>query len=129
MDSKERIISLLQFLKENSDEDKAVSAVEIRKMFRDRGESLSAPTLRDDIASLRKAGVDIEVDERNGVGTFYRYLDREWSEPELQILIDAVSASQFITVGKSEDMLRFLIPLTQFCNRLVKFACVKMMCE
>lgn len=105
MDSKERIISLFQFLKENTDEDKAVSSVEIRKMFRERGESLSAPTLRDDIASLRKAGVDIEVDEKNGVGTFYRFLDREWSEPELQILIDAVSASQFITVNKSEDMI------------------------
>ncbi len=105
MDSKERVISLVQFLKENSDEDKSVSAVEIRKMFRDRGDSLTAPTLRDDIASMKKAGLDIDVEEKDGVGTYYKYLDREWSEPELQILIDAVSASQFITVGKSEDMI------------------------
>ena len=108
MDTKERIIVLLEYLKENSDEGQAVSAVDIRNMFRDRGESVAAPTLRDDIASLIKVGYDIDINEVNGVGTYYKYLDREWTEPELQILIDAVSASQFITKEKSDMMIRKL---------------------
>ena len=70
-------------------------------MFRERGESVSMPTLRDDIASLRKCGYDIEVDEQNGVGTYYRFLERDWSVPELQILTDAVSAGQFLTSKKT----------------------------
>ena len=111
MDSKERIIALLQFLRENTDEETSVSSVEIRRMFRERGESLTTPTLRDDIASMKKAGLDIDVNEINGVGTYYKYLDREWSEPELQILIDAVSASQFITCSKSDLMIAKLMKL------------------
>ena len=108
MDTKERIIVLLEHLRENSDEGKAVSAADIRAMFRERGESVAAPTLRDDIASLIRAGYDIDINEVNGVGTYYKYLDREWTEPELQILIDAISASQFITKEKSDMMIRKL---------------------
>ena len=96
MDTKERILTLLQYLKENTDEENAATNVSIRNMFRELGESVSIPTLRDDIASLRKCGYDIDVNERNGVGTFYKFLGREWSLPELQILTDAVSAGQFL---------------------------------
>ena len=108
METKERILALLQYLKERTDEEKAASAAEIRAMFRERGEGVSAPTLRDDIASLRKAGYDIHVSEVNGVGTYYRFLDREWSKPELQILVDAVSAGQFISAAKTDRMIRKL---------------------
>ena len=69
MDTKERILTLLQYLKENTDEENAATNVSIRNMFRELGESVSIPTLRDDIASLRKCGYDIDVNERNGVGT------------------------------------------------------------
>ena len=105
MDTKERILMLLQFLKENTDEEKTASAAEIRKMFREKGESVSAPTLRDDIASLNKAGFDIGIYEVNGVGTYYKFLGRDWSLPELQILTDAVSAGQFISAGKTDQMI------------------------
>ncbi len=108
MDTKERILMLLQLLKEHTDEETAASNSSLRQMFRERGESVSIPTLRDDIASLRKAGVDIDVNEVNGVGTFYKYLDREWSGPELQILVDAVSAGQFISADKTEMIIRKL---------------------
>ena len=105
MDTKERILMLLQYLKENTDEETSASNNSLRQMFFDRGESVSIPTLRDDIASLRRSGYDIEVDERNGVGTFYRFLGRDWSMPELQILVDAVSAAQFIPPKKSRDLI------------------------
>ena len=71
MDTKERILTLLQFLKENTDEETAASNVSIRQMFKEKGESVSMPTLRDDIAALRKYGFDIDVNEVNGVGTYY----------------------------------------------------------
>ena len=108
MDTKERILTLLQYLKENTDEETPASNVSIRQMFRDRGESVSLPTLRDDIAALRRYGYDIDVNEVNGVGTFYKFLGRDWSLPELQILTDAVSAGQFISAGKTAQMIRKL---------------------
>lgn len=101
MDTKDRILILLQYLKENTDEETAVSNSDIRKMFRDRGESISLPTLRLDIAAIQRCGYDIDVNEINGVGTYYKMLDREWSLPELQILTDAVSAGQFLTSEKT----------------------------
>ena len=95
MDTKERVLVLFQYLKNNTDEDTAVSAANIRQMFKEKGESISLPTLRDDIASLQKAGCDIDISEEKGIGMFYKYLSREWSMPELQVLVDAVSAAQF----------------------------------
>ena len=112
MDSKERIIVLLRYLKDNTDEETEVSAADIRRMFGDLGESVSAPTLRDDIASLQRAKEDIVVREVSGKGTFFKYLGREWSEAELQILIDAISAGQFISRNKSDrliDKIRMLV--------------------
>ncbi len=101
MDTKERILMLLQYLTDNTDEETDATNVGIRQMFREKGESVSMPTLRDDIASLRKAGYDIVVEEKNGVGTYYRFLGRDWSPQELQILTDAVSAGQFLTSEKT----------------------------
>ena len=94
MDSKERLIVLLRYLKDNTDEETEVSAADIRRTFGDLGESVSAPTLRDDIASLQRAKEDIAVREVSGKGTFFKYLGREWPEAELQILIDAISKTK-----------------------------------
>ena len=108
MDSKERIYVLEQYLKENTDEDTEVSAVEIRRMFRSRGQSVTAPTLRDDIASLRRAGMNISVREFNGVGTYYKVINPEWTKQELQNLIDAVSAWQCMSPRKSSQLIKKL---------------------
>ena len=108
MTNKTRVLFLLQYLKDHSDEGKAVTNIDIRNYFNSRKEKVSLPTIRDDIASLRAAGYDISVREVNGVATYYKFLDREWTLPELQILIDAVSAGQFITPEKSRQMIRKL---------------------
>lgn len=105
MDTKERILTLLHYLKENTDEETPASNMSIRQMFREKGESVSMPTLRDDIAALRKFGYDIDVNEINGVGTYYKFLSREWSLPELQILTDAISAGQFLSADKTDRMI------------------------
>ena len=101
MDTKDRLLILLQYLKDNTDEETPTSNTELRQMFREIGESVSMPTLRDDIAALRKYGYDIDVNEVNGVGTYYKFLGRDWSLPELQILTDAVSAGQFLSSEKT----------------------------
>lgn len=111
MDTKERVLVLLQYLKDNTDEDTSVSAADIRQMFREKGESVSLPTLRSDIASIRQAGHDIDVTEKSGIGMYYKYLSRDWSMPEVQVLVDAVSAAQFIPQARSTELIRKLAPM------------------
>ena len=105
MSNKSRILFLLDWLRENTDEESAVSATELRHKFQEQGMNATAATLRDDIATLREAGYDIDVREENGVATWYKYLDRQWSGSELQILIDAVASSLFISKEKSRQLI------------------------
>ena len=105
MTGKARALFLLRYLRDHTDEGKAVSAIEIMEAFRAAGEKVSRPTLREDIASLQEAGFEIIVREVPGIATYYKFMDREWSVPELQILIDAVSSGMFISRNKSAEMI------------------------
>lgn len=108
MTNKERVLFLLQYLRDNTDEEKAVTHGDIRAMFAAAGEKVSTPTIRDDVASLRSAGYDIGVREVNGIATYYQFLDRDWTVPELQILIDAVASGQFISRKRSRELIDHL---------------------
>ena len=109
MAKKSRLLYLQQYLQENSDEGKTVTTADIRRAMAEKGYSLVIETLRDDIECLQNAGYDIQVNESDGLSTTYSWIDREWSTPELQILIDAVSSSQFITKEKSEQLIAKLV--------------------
>lgn len=108
MESKLRILHFLRYLTENTDEGQAVTNSDIRAHYAALGEKVSMPTIRDDVRSLREAGYDIDVREVNGVATYYRFLDRQWSAPELQILVDAVSAGQFLSAKKTRKIIKAL---------------------
>ena len=105
MTGKARALFLLRYLQDHTDEGKAVTANEIMEAFVKAGEKISRPTLREDIAALQEAGFEIMVREVPGVATYYKFTDREWDLPELQILVDAVASGQFITRAKSEQMI------------------------
>ena len=109
MATKNRIVYLMRYLQENSDENHPVTTAQIREEMAQKGCPIIIPTLRDDIESLQNAGYDIQVNETEGMSTTYSWLDREWSLPELQILVDAVSSSQFITKEKSRELIEKLV--------------------
>ncbi len=108
MTGKARALFLLRYLRDHTDEGKAVTAGEVLEAFKAAGEKISRPTLREDIASLQEAGFEIIVREVPGVATYYKFMDREWSVPELQILIDAVSSGMFISRSRSREMIQKL---------------------
>ncbi len=111
MANKNRILYLLQYLQSHSDEDCAVSTAEIRSALKEKDCPVSTETLRSDIAALQDAGHDIVVNESNGLTTTYSYVDRPLDAPELQILIDAVSSSQFISQTRSRQLISKLIAM------------------
>ena len=106
MANKSRVLYLLRYLQRCSDEDHPVTTAEIRKELADKGCPATVETVRDDIGMIRECGFDVVVNETSGRSTTYSYVDRDFSAPELQILIDAVSSSQFITRSKSEQLIR-----------------------
>ena len=108
MTGKARALFLLRYLQDHTDEGKAVTANEIMEAFEKAGEKISRPTLREDIASLQEAGFEIIVREVPGTATYYKFTYREWSLPELQILIDAVSSGMFISRKRSAEMIQKL---------------------
>ena len=108
MANKNRLLTLLQILQSDSDEHHPLTTAQVREALAEKGCPVSIFTLRDDIASLQESGYEIDVKEKNGTPTTYGFMEREWSAPELQLLIDAVSAAQFIPVDRSKDLIKKL---------------------
>ena len=111
MAMKPRVLYLMQYLEQNSDEQHPVTTAEIRKELAAKGCPVSIITLRADIQSLVEAGYEISITEKEGLSTTYSWINRDLSAPELQILVDAVSSSQFITTAKSKELIKKLVTL------------------
>ena len=105
MPTKDRLLVLLQTLQEQSDDETWLTTADLRKALEKEGHECSIRTLRRDVRSLKNCGYEISVREEDGKYTTYAYLGRDWTQPELQILIDAVSAAQFIPQGRSEELI------------------------
>ena len=108
MANKNRVLFLLQILQEQSDEGHPLTTTDIKKAFQAEGCPATAQTIRSDIRTLRESGYEIISTVRNGVPTAYAFKGRTFEFPELQILVDAVSSSQFITQSKSEKLIQKL---------------------
>ncbi len=108
MPTKDRLLLLLQTLQEHTDDETWLTTADLRAALQKEGHECSVRTLRRDIQSLQNSGYDIAAQETEGAYTRYAYTDRNWSMPELQILVDAVSAAQFIPQARSEELIRKL---------------------
>lgn len=102
---KDRLLVLLQILLENTDDETWMTTAEIRARMEAEGQDGCIRTLRRNVASLQNCGFEIGVRETNGMPTEYAYLGRRWSMPDLQILVDAVGAAQFIPEKRSEELI------------------------
>lgn len=108
MPTKDRLLVLLQTLQERTDDETWLTTADLRKVLENEGHECAVRTLRRDVKSLNDCGLEIAVQEEEGKFTRYAYMGREWSAPELQILVDAVAAAQFIPQARSEELIRKL---------------------
>ena len=102
---KDRLLSLLQILQEHTDDETYLTTGALLRLLEEEDKEGCKRTLRRNIRSLQDCGYNIDVREENGKPTEYAYLGRPWSAPEAQILVDAVSAAQFISPKKSRDLI------------------------
>lgn len=99
-----KLLYLMGILQEFTDEDHAMSLSEILAELQRNGISAERKSLYDDMESLRTYGIDIV--KTGGRNCGYYIANRTFELPELKLLVDAVQSSKFITVKKSNELIK-----------------------
>lgn len=100
-------ICLLEILREYSDEQHILSMKElISKLNAIYGLKPDRRTVYSAVALLIDLGYDISIYEDNGIGYYLR--SRDFEQPEVLLLMDAVYAFPFIPVRQSEELIHKL---------------------
>ena len=109
---KQKLLYIMQYLLERTDEEHAVTAQDIIGYLLENGISAERKSVYADIEALRQFGLDIlrRADRDGG----YYIASRQFELPELKLLVDAVQASKFITTKKSRELIH---KLESLCSR------------
>lgn len=107
---KAKILYLLKFLQERTDETHRVSMEDILSYLESNDISAERKSIYADIETLKTFGYDILFQKGKEGGYFLA--SRSFELPELKLLADAVSASRFVTSKKSQELIRKLEQLT-----------------
>ena len=104
-----RTLTILQYLRENTDDSHPATIAQILNHLTDHGIATTRQTVSKDIASLTKMGIDIVCDR--GIQNLYFIASRTFSVPELKTMIDAVQAANFISREQTEALVRKIAAL------------------
>lgn len=108
---KQKLIVLRDILYNETDEMHPLSVSDLIAKLALHDIKAERKTLYDDIATLIDTGLDIVVDKR-GHSNVYYVGSRLFQDEELLVLADAVSSSKFLTVKKSNELIKKLQTLT-----------------
>lgn len=109
-----KLLYLLDYLLENTDEDHTVKTPDIVEHLNERGIPVERRTVVSDLHLLDEYGIQIEYDYRT---QGHRIIEREFELHELQLLIDSVQSSKFITKKMATELTQKLKKQTSFYNR------------
>lgn len=99
-----KLLYLLRFLMQNSDEAHPLSMAQLIEELANNGISAERKSIYDDIEALRLFGVDIvQLKGKNGG---YYIGERDFELPELKLLVDSVQSSKFITQDKTYKLIK-----------------------
>ena len=120
-DKRKKLLYILQYLLENTDDEHYANVTDIiEHLAVEYDIHVDRKTIYADIKLLREYGeqFDIEIDDRKSTKG-YRIMSREFELDELQLLIDSVQSSKFITDRKAKVLTDKLKRLTSRHNRRV----------
>lgn len=101
-----KLLYIMQFLMERTDEDHTVTTQDIIAHLATNGITAERKSIYNDIDQLIDFGMDIiKIKERPGG---YYLASRQFELAELKLLVDAVQASKFITPKKSNELIKKL---------------------
>lgn len=106
MINKNRVLYLLKYLWQNTDEDHPATTAELLSALEAEGISINRHTVVRDIEQLQEFGIDVICTKSSPnkyfIGT------RSLELPELKLLVDAVESSRFISAKKSTELVKKL---------------------
>lgn len=101
-----KLLYLVRFLMQYSDEEHPVSTAQIIEELAKNNISAERKSIYDDIESLRLFGFDIiQIKGKNGG---YYIGERDFEIPELKLLVDSIQSSKFITQDKTYKLIKKL---------------------
>lgn len=104
--NKRRLLRLLRYLYEYTDIENKVTTQDLLEMLEEDGYTGNRKTIKNDVDTLIDAGFDIIIDKT--FSNTFCYGTKVFELPEIKLLIDAISSSRFITVEKSEQLIKKL---------------------
>lgn len=105
-----KLLYLLDYLHQQSDEDHPLSTQQLIAHLETLGIRAERKSIYNDIACLQEYGADIEL--QKGPGGGYYVASRDFELPEVKLLVDAVQSSRFLTTKKSLELIGKLEKLT-----------------
>lgn len=99
-----KLLYLMKIFLCETDENHPITISEIISRLADFNISVERKTVYDDIEVLRQFGCDIKLQKSKTYDYFLA--SRDFSLPELKLLVDAVQSSKFITVKKSNELIK-----------------------
>lgn len=106
-----KLLYIADMLKEYTDENHTITTQEIIDRLAKEDISAERKSIYNDIAQLEMYGMDIVKQPSRLKGGYY-LASRDFELPELKLLVEAVSASKFMTKEQSEELIRKLKKLT-----------------
>ncbi|MBO6159246.1 MAG: WYL domain-containing protein [Firmicutes bacterium] len=105
-----KMLYLKQLFEEQTDEEHALTMPDILKYLEENEISAERKMIYQDIAELRRFGMDI-ISEKKGRETCYYLGSRSFETAELKLIIDSVQAAKFISARKSQRLIKKLTAL------------------
>ena len=100
-----KLLYLARIFTEETDEEHGLSLKQIASALNSLGVTADRKTLYTDIENLRHFGMEIETEQR-GRDLLYHLVDRQFELPELKLLVDSVQSAKFLTVKKSNELIK-----------------------
>lgn len=98
-----KLLYLAKIFQEETDGKAGLTMPQIIEHLREYGISAERKALYRDIKALREFGMDIQRYNRSPMQ--YALANREFSQPELLLLVDAVQSSRFLDMEKSRELI------------------------
>lgn len=100
---KQKLLYILKMLHEKSNDEHPIKMDAILAMLDKEGIKAERKSIYNDMDTLRDFGYDIVLTKGKNGGYFLA--SRDFEAAELKVLVDAVSASRFITAKKSKELI------------------------
>ena len=109
--NKSRILFLLQYLHDNTDNEHTISTNDLLALLEENGFQANRHTLRGDMEALNGAGYEV-ITEREGKTNTYHCGNRKFELSELKMVVEAVASSSSIDTDKRKELVGKLSSLT-----------------